>query len=160
MSAPRAPNGSIPEYEEIAMNGDDEGLSYSASRVLSMRDPTHPTPHLTTSSDPNPQSNALSGLFDRRGGRRTSPPFTPPAESPTTRVPSTQTQYLRPITPTQPLMEDGEARESSTIDTFTQDGPMTPTNNAGPFVFDGSAGRVVGRAGVDALSETEISLEA
>lgn len=42
-------------------------------------------------------------------------------------------------------------------DNFTHDGPMTPTNNAGPFVFDGSAGRVIGRTDVDGISETDIT---
>jgi len=36
------------------------------------------------------------------------------------------------------------------------EGPMTPTNDAGPFVFDGTAGRVSGaRAALIAAAERE-----
>jgi len=33
------------------------------------------------------------------------------------------------------------------------DGPMTPTNNAGPFVFDGSAGRTAGHSAAAAVAQ-------
>lgn len=37
-----------------------------------------------------------------------------------------------------------------------QDGPLTPRNDAGPFVFDGSAGRARGRQVVSALDLSDV----
>ncbi len=157
-------NGTIPEYDERVIDGDDEGLSHSTSRLLSIRDHDQVEPRSATPPGTlNGASTALD-LLSRRGARRISPPFaptqvhpTPPNVAPTQ---ANQVQYLRPITPTQPLLGDEDLNESSTrtptmADHFTQDGPMTPTNNAGPFVFDGSAGRVIGRTEVGSMSETD-----
>lgn len=72
----------------------------------------------------------------------------------TTRPASNFSNYLRPITPTQPNLQeeditpDGSPSMLATTPTgadLANEGPMTPTNNAGPFVFDGSAGRAAGR---------------
>lgn len=69
--------------------------------------------------------------------------------------------YLRPITPTEPILQDdvtpnGSPSALATGADLTNDGPMTPTNNAGPFVFDGSAGRAAGRRTVAGMvQETE-----
>ena len=147
-----------------AMNGiisheGEEGMhetSDTPAGVSSAREENHLQPHLANL--PDPFNDPSPGLLNRREARRISPPFVPISHTPAHRQPSNQSQYLRPITPTQPLMGDestnGNAPHTPPADGFTQDGPMTPTNNAGPFVFDGSAGRVVGRTDVDVMSET------
>ena len=70
------------------------------------------------------------------------------------RLPSNQTQFLRPITPTEPLDAtvnvDSAHGQTPTMDMLVREGPMTPTNTAGPFVFDGSAGRASGISTNDA----------
>ena len=59
--------------------------------------------------------------------------------------------HLRPVTPTNALREnmDTPPNGSPSVEEVTEYlaayGPMTPTNNAGPFVFDGSAGRTSNR---------------
>lgn len=141
-------NGSIPGHEATSTDGDVSGLS-RAARTLSIREDIHRTPSLTTSSDLTSGPNAHSGLLTRRGARRISPPLLATSEQPSIETSSGHIEYLRPITPTEPLMGDDEINESSlrtptTTDMLVNDGPMTPTNNAGPFVFDGSAGRASG----------------
>lgn len=78
-----------------------------------------------------------------------------------TRRTSSYANYLRPITPTEPIIQDDVTPNGSPsalaagVD-LANDGPMTPTNNAGPFVFDGSAGRAAGRRTVASIvQETE-----
>ena len=145
LNSAHATNGSIPEHDEMSIDGDDEALSTTTSRVLSIKDDTQPTPSLNTASDPTNGANASPNLLIRRGARRILPPSQPAGEQSATRSPSGQVQFLRPITPTQPLMGNDDLNESSLrtpmTDMLIHDGPMTPTNNAGPFVFDGSAGR-------------------
>lgn len=74
---------------------------------------------------------------------------------------SNYANYLRPITPTEPILQEdvtpnGSPSALATGADLTSDGPMTPTNNAGPFVFDGSAGRAAGRRTVAGMvQETE-----
>ena len=122
----------------------------------------------------NPQSEKpKQTLLSRRNARRVSPPYVhrigepiPERSEDTSSSSSNFQDYLRPITPTQPLMPDDEStpnnefasalRTSPPLDILMSDGPMTPTNNAGPFVFDGSAGRAEGRGAAIGLSvETE-----
>lgn len=138
-------NDMVPEQEGIEMDGEDDGLSNSASRLLSVRDDSHMTPSVTTSSDPTNGTNTAPGLLNRRGARRISPPFPHAGDQSASRSASGAVQFLRPITPTRPLLGTEEFNESAlrtpTTDMLIHDGPMTPTNNAGPFVFDGSAGR-------------------
>jgi hypothetical protein len=137
------PNGTIPEDDDLDMDGDDEALSNTTSRILSVQNSDLP-PVTSTSSDPINGSNASANLLSRRGARRISPPFPPVTETRSLSGPGQSAQYLRPITPTQPLFGDGldeASLRTPTTDMLLHDGPMTPTNNAGPFVFDGSAGR-------------------
>lgn len=161
MTSSIAANGlSIPEQEELAIDGNDE-LAHATSD-LTIRNGINSTSQLTTAYDPTNGSNSSLGLLTRRGARRISPPFTPAREYSDSEAPSVPVQYLRPITRTQPLLGDEIMNEPSLLtpaitDQFTHDGPMTPTNNAGPFVFDGSAGRVIGRTDVDGVSETDIT---
>ena len=155
-------NGAISEHEELESEGVDEELCYSASRRLRIGNETNSTPYTTTSSDPNNASSASPKLLTRRGARRipsSSPPVTEQLETRPTSIPI---QFLRPITPTQPLMGDElhgtSLRTPTTTDMLLHDGPMTPTNNAGPFVFDGSAGRAGGcRIANNLSSHTEVT---
>lgn len=150
-------NGSIPEDEEMSISGDGEALSSTTSRLLSIHDENSLPPDLTASAVSLNSHETSPSLLLRRGASRIAPPFVPAMESPAPRTPSGQIEYLRPITPTQPLMSDGDLKESSmgtpTTDMLANEGPMTPTNNAGPFVFDGSAGRMRGSGFETSLSE-------
>lgn len=156
MNSPNAANGlSIAEQDELVTDGDDF-LAQAASN-LTIRNGPHSAPQTSTVSGP-------TNLLSRRGARRITPPYTPAREHSNPEAPTGPVQYLRPITPTQPLLGDEDNNESSSLrtptmtDNFSHDGPMTPTNNAGPFVFDGSAGRVIGRTDVDGISETNIAI--
>ena len=152
-------NGKVLEQDRPTIDHDDENLSESTSRLLSVHDHVPATPHLPTPSNATNGSDSTSGLLSRRGARPMSPPFTAAPDPSSTNGTLAQSQYLRPITPTQPLMTNEDLNESSMrtptmTNHFTHDGPMTPTNNAGPFVFDGSAGRVVGRTGTGNLENS------
>ncbi|KAK0507714.1 hypothetical protein JMJ35_009603 [Cladonia borealis] len=153
--ASQSSNGAISEHEDLAMDGIEEELSSRTSRKLVITNDTHLTPSSTNSSDPNSASGPSHNLLVRRGARRISPPFAAAAEQPDTRSASSPIEYLRPITPTQPLMGDelneASLRTPTTTDMLLHDGPMTPTNNAGPFVFDGSAGRAGGHRMVNSI---------
>lgn len=155
-----AANGTIAEGEEMEGNGDDEALSRAASLLLSVRDDTHLTPSTTGSSDPTNGTTESPNLLARRGARPISPSIIPVGEQPTSATAAGQVQYLRPITPTRPLLADDELDETSLrtpmTDMLVNDGPMTPTNNAGPFVFDGSAGRAAGSRIAASMSEDSL----
>lgn len=120
----------------------------------------------SVSSDPPLVPNSGTSLLIRRNANRVTPPRHQPLPPTTEESPAANanfTNYLRPITPTQPLMDlgdssmrapvPGEALTPNTSEMLNSDGPMTPTNNAGPFVFDGSAGRAAGRRVATTLSE-------
>ena len=147
----------VPPLERLAMDGDgdgeDNGLSNSTSRLLSVRD-GHSVPSVTASPDPTNGANPASGLLTRRGARRISPPYSHAGDrSSSSKSASSAVQFLRPITPTQPFLGGDDSRNPTlrtpTTDMLIHDGPMTPTNNAGPFVFDGSAGRRVDNGPLD-----------
>ena len=152
-------DGIAAEQDQQVLDSDDD-LLHSTTRLLAIHDQSQMAPQAAVPAESLNGSQAAPDLLSRRGARRISPPFAPVRESPATNVPRNQVQYLRPITPTQPLLGDGELNESATrtptsSDHFAPDGPMTPTNNAGPFVFDGSAGRTTGRIEVSSMSENE-----
>ena len=138
-------NDMILEERELATGGEDNGLSNSTSRLLSVRDDSHPTPSVTTSSASSDGANTALGLLTRRGARRISPPFSHAGDQSASKSTPSAVEFLRPITPTQPFSGGDDFHESAlrtpTTDMLIHDGPMTPTNNAGPFVFHGSAGR-------------------
>ena len=140
-------NDVIPEQEELAMGGEDDGLSNTTSRLLSVRDDSRSTPSVMNSSDPTNDAHQARSLLTRRGARRISPPFSRAADRSASKSTTGTGQFLRPITPTESLIGTEQFNESAlrtpTTDILIHDGPMTPTNNAGPFVFDGSAGRRV-----------------
>ena len=135
-------NGAGHEDEGAAVNGDGDALAQTTSRLLTVADEEHPSPSLSSSSDP---TNSVSNdLLTRRGARPVPPPFlTEQDSSAPNRTSAGRIDYLRPITPTGPLMGleiDGGSLSSPTTEQLAEQGPVTPTNTAGPFVFDGSAG--------------------
>ncbi|KAL8951711.1 MAG: hypothetical protein Q9222_002324 [Ikaeria aurantiellina] len=164
---------------------EDESLADVTARQLSVRNGGGPAPGTTeyagvdapppSRSAPVPnletshKSSETTTLFNRRNGRFVSPPhhqrLSSTAEEQLGSIPFPQDGYLRPITPTQPLLGDMAGREPSTGDILTpgsEIGPMTPTNTAGPFVFDGSAGRDSVHRAVPTASEgsNEVTSEA
>ena len=144
-------SGTIPEDDDLDMDGDDEALSQATS-TLSVQHGNLP-PIKSSSSNPVNGSNASDSLLSRRGARRVSPPFTTATESRSSPGSTQSVQYLRPITP--PPMGTGmdeSSMRTPTTEMLIHDGPMTPTNNAGPFVFDGSAGRAGSRRAVSATA--------
>ena len=62
------------------------------------------------------------------------------------------------VTPRASMLLSGLTPTSS--DAMTAEGPLTPRNDAGPFVFDGSAGRASGRRIASGSSVTETTDEA
>ena len=96
----------------------------------------------TAPSISTPQSSLLS--------RRNFAGSAPFSLGPDFRQARSSGEYLRPITPGQSLFHDNDVTpsidmtshsgsEQNVFEQLLSNGPMTPTNNAGPFVFDGSA---------------------
>ncbi len=125
-----------------------------SSRLSSVRLEADASAVLSSGQNEAPKQSLLS----RRNARRVSPPYAhgigepiPERSEDTSSSSSNFQNYLRPITPSQPLMPDDGLMPndefppalgaSTPSDILVADGPMTPRNNAGPFVFDGSAGR-------------------
>lgn len=142
-------NGSIRKEEEFFLDQEGEALASATSKLLSIHEPDPQPPASSSLLEPPIGSDPPLDLLYRRGARKITPPIPPAQEPPTARTTSGQIEYLRPITPTQPLMGNHDIYESvirtPTTHMLANDGPMTPTNNAGPFVFDGSAGRAGSR---------------
>lgn len=147
------------------------GLSSSASADQHAHPPQIPSNYSYLSSNNHPNAStpaAPSSIIDRRNASRMTtqqhsiedPTLTTRSDDVTRRA-SNYTNYLRPITPTEPILQEDVTPNGSpsalvTGADLTNDGPMTPTNNAGPFVFDGSAGRAAGRRTVASIvQETE-----
>ncbi|KAI4107107.1 MAG: hypothetical protein L6R37_001808 [Teloschistes peruensis] len=153
------------EAAKQALNHEDEALADITSRQLSVRNGIDPPPEsveyagvdapppsraaLSPTSDID-DSTASPTLLTRRNGRHVNPPRHMPLPSMTeeelANMPLSRDAFLRPTTSTQSFLGNGDFlhREALLGDAITPGselGPMTPTNNAGPFVFDGSAGR-------------------
>ncbi len=162
-------NGVVSETARLPNHDEDESLETMSARLTSVILEADPSAVLSSSQTEESKQTLLS----RRNARRVSPPYAHRIGEPiperfegTSNSSSNFHNYLRPITPTQPLMPDdgvspndefpSSIRTSTPSDILASDGPMTPTNNAGPFVFDGSAGRAGGRRAAISLSqETE-----
>lgn len=122
---------------------------------------------ISSTNRPNASTPPPSSIIDRRNASRMMTPQQSNEDATSTSRPDEATRrasnyanYLRPITPTEPILQDvtpnGSPSALATGADLTNDGPMTPTNNAGPFVFDGSAGRAAGRRTVAGMvQETE-----
>ena len=145
--------------ESLHIAGDAIVLEHGEHQITSdnsgtplMHDPTvildggHRTPSVTTTPDVVSRVMPSASLLERRNAAGTEQGVRLPSES-----------YLRPVTPTQSSMENESAGQdhsrTPTTEMLNGDGPMTPTNNAGPFVFDGSAGRTSGRIATESLPE-------
>ncbi|KAL8649133.1 MAG: hypothetical protein Q9210_004580 [Variospora velana] len=162
-------NGISREAAQEEIEHEDNDLASMTSRQLSVRNggdpPTHaiestgvdapppsraaPSPNADGASSSS-SSSSLPSLLNRRNARRVTPPrherLPSTAEEQSTSLPLAPDAYLRPITPTQAFLAAGDffhrdAMMGDAITPSSELGPMTPTNNAGPFVFDGSAGR-------------------
>lgn len=141
---------------------EDRSSASAQSKVLSLRPKVGSAPTDNTSGPPSainvPPSQFVSSIINRRNtSRRQSTQQPQPVDEQSSLARSDEisrrTSNLRPITPTQPNLRDvvtppndsPPARETTpTGADLASYGPMTPTNNAGPFVFDGSAGRAAG----------------
>ncbi|KAL8735986.1 MAG: hypothetical protein Q9166_000548 [cf. Caloplaca sp. 2 TL-2023] len=161
-----AVDGTSHETAQRALDEEETSLATATTRQLSIRNGIDPPPEsaeytgvdapppsraaLSPTTDRGASSSAAPSLLHRRNGRRITPPRHIPLpstdEDQAMTIPLSRDTYLRPITPTQSLLGVGDLlnREAIMGDAMTPGselGPMTPTNNAGPFVFDGSAGR-------------------
>ncbi|KAL9101300.1 MAG: hypothetical protein Q9163_003435 [Psora crenata] len=143
----------LPQQEDTEMAGVGQAESTSALRSISVADCGNLSPNPPTSSDTGNIVPTSPSLLDRRNAAVT--------DQIGIRMPPDPMQYLRPITPTQPVMGNAEPDQTKpqtpTIDMLVNEGPMTPTNTAGPFVFDGSAGRVSGRSLSDDASRNNMT---
>ncbi|KAI4230167.1 MAG: hypothetical protein L6R36_000280 [Xanthoria steineri] len=161
-----AVDGPSHEAAQRALDEEDTSLATATTRQLSVRNGMDPPPEsaeytgvdapppsrsaLSPTADRGTASSSLPNLLNRRNAQGITPPRHMPlpstVEGQALTTPLSQHVFLRPITPSQSLLADGDflSREATTSDAMTpgsEIGPMTPTNNAGPFVFDGSAGR-------------------
>lgn len=142
---------------------EDRSSVSAQSKVLAIRPKAGSVPTDNSSNTPSaihaPPSQFVSSIINRRNtSRRQSTQQPQPVDEQSSLARSDEatrrTANLRPFTPTQPNLRDVDitppndsppARETTpTGADLVSDGPMTPTNNAGPFVFDGSAGRAAG----------------
>lgn len=133
-----------------ASSEDDDSIVAATSRV-SIQNATEETMSdpKTAPRGPPSVSSPPSSLLARRNFANS----TPFSLGPDFQQTSNTGNYLRPITPTQSLFSHDDATpnvelanpamEQNVLELLSN-GPMTPTNNAGPFVFDGSAGGAVG----------------
>lgn len=94
---------------------------------------------------PQPTHNASGLLSRRQGGPTLAPPMGSDSLSPPVNV------IPIPKRPTEAEMEDMLAQQRTQTETpgseliIAGEGPLTPRNNAGPFVFDGSGSRTGSR---------------
>lgn len=135
-------------------SANDEALASSTARLLSIRNGTdNPSLAIGVPQIPLSASADQPSLLSRRNFANS----TPFSLGPDFAQSMAQSNYLRPSTPSGSFMpEDGLTpnSDSASIPTIEmlRDGPMTPTNDAGPFVFDGSAGRGAAAQNVGSLS--------
>ncbi|KAL8985871.1 MAG: hypothetical protein Q9205_000521 [Flavoplaca limonia] len=161
-----APDETSHEAVQQALDEEDNSLATATTRQLSVRNGIDPPPEsaeytgvdapppsrsaLSPTTERGPVSSSLPNLLHRRNAQGIMPPRHMPLastdEGQETGITLSEHAFLRPITPSQSLLADGDflSRDALMGDVMTpgsEMGPMTPTNNAGPFVFDGSAGR-------------------
>ena len=153
----------------LALRNEDSPIEASTASMLRQRsaNPQSQQPQALSFLSPDrtmySPANDAPSILNRRNAQRYSPSLTPDQQ------PASFGNYLRPITPTAPLTVDDDLAAASsgahasngengilarlltptTTENFVADGPMTPTNSAGPFVFDGSAGRSASAEGAE-----------
>jgi len=160
-------NGIHPGGEEThditngATDSDDDGvLATMATRNLIITNPENPdVSSEDMSHSPQPPG---SGLLSRRNGSfthareiSTSKPLDIPGRTSTS---ASRSERSRSLTIQNDEDHPGDsslfrATTPTAPHTLEHEGPMTPRNDAGPFVFDGSAGRASGRRIVASLAE-------
>ena len=126
---------STAQLQDVRLNGSGPERLVSVPYINDVQaNVQQTTSDMSTHSDSIDSTATSTSLFERRNAGN--------HEYTAIRLPSGSGPFLRPITPTEPLMSGGEATSHTpTTDMLANEGPMTPTNTAGPFVFDGSAGR-------------------
>ena len=159
------PNGTHSEHPAFTRAGEGEQHpTRTSSRILSVQNGQDPLPLISSfasyfhrNADPAVGSTAPTSIINRRNASRANSQSFGGGDSTASRVvetaddggPSTSF-YPRPITPIQSLSRYAEmtpnGSPSGGAEMLATDGPMTPTNHAGPFVFDGSAGRINGQS--------------
>lgn len=150
-TGPTQPADTTPVQRDPDPNGSEANLTTSTTNAS-----------LEADQLPTDQRDPLPNLFSRRnvsgtpmlqrGIKATKP--TPDRKSPSPKVPSSpsispeadKTQLTEPSTTLRVATPTGGEPSGP-------EGPMTPRNDAGPFVFDGSAGRASGRRVVASLAE-------
>lgn len=144
-TSPHLPSNSLLFGSSDRPNG---SISSSSSSIINRRNASRITATQQSADDPPTASSAPKP--DENNGSS-----------------SNFSNYLRPITPTQSIVQEeditpnGSPLVVATTPTgadLAHEGPMTPTNNAGPFVFDGSAGRAAGRRTVAGMVQDTGSL--
>ena len=147
-------------------NVNDKVLSTMTTRNLSIANLINPE-----SSPPNPSEQTAApapatNLLTRRIGSRTAPPrpgevsnatsldIDPRNSLSSNRSTATTSQPPPDEAPTAEASSTLRATTPSPLEMLGADGPTTPRNDAGPFVFDGSAGRGSGPRMVASLAET------
>lgn len=143
--------------DRLLSNGinEDEQPAAASSRILTVRNDVDPTHSFSTPTDPADVSSPQN-IPGRRNATRPAPnPLSGGSLMPISGDDNTQNsgsyRQLRPVTPSESVLQDehitpnGSPLGQEATELLVSDGPMTPTNNAGPFVFDGSAGRMAGR---------------
>ena len=119
------------------------------SHLLSVDESGRAASNHTTTSDSLNHLTSSASISERRNEAN--------VESFDFRLPSTQSIDSDPHTPTVPLtiQTDSQRRTSQTptMDMLVSEGPLTPTNTAGPFIFDGGAGAGSRRSTEDASAQ-------
>ncbi|KAG8530340.1 uncharacterized protein KY384_004842 [Bacidia gigantensis] len=126
------------KLQNVHINGNAHERLTPSPRVTHVQEDDHFTQNATARANLTDGATTSSTLLERRNVAN--------SEQANIRLPSGSGSFLSPIVPTQPLMSSEETLEGQhsgtpTMDMLVNEGPMTPTNTAGPFVFDGSAGR-------------------
>lgn len=166
-------NGIHSEHPAFSIVPAEEHSTMTTSRILSVQNGQGPFPiisnfasYLSRSTDPTVGSATSTSIINRRAASRANTQSFggDPAASRRDTVdkggPSFP-NYPRPITPIQTHSRDFEitpdGSPSGGAEMLATDGPMTPTNHAGPFVFDGSAGRRNGQSPASDVGNLEQS---
>ena len=152
--------------------GEEEHPARTSSRVLSVQNGQGPSPsfsssvsHFSKSTDQAVGSTAPTNLAFRRNASRTNTqsfagdPTASRFDNTIDRGGSSFPNHQTPITPirtpsrAEEITPDGSPSGGGEM--LATDGPMTPTNHAGPFVFDGSAGRRIGQSPPSDIGSSE-----
>lgn len=164
-------NGTHLEHPNFNKAGEDEHPARTSSRILSAQTEQGSSPLISSlasnflmGTDQAASSTTPASIMYRRNASRTNTqsfagdPAVPRLDTIDRSGPSFP-NYPRPVTPILSISNDPEttpdASPSGGPDMLTTDGPMTPTNHAGPFVFDGSGSRRGGQSPASDVGSSE-----